>query len=252
MSARRSAALTGLAASWLAVAACGGSTPPPTQSAPTTAEAAGPEPDRGHHMLQTFWMAVDARDALIDGDLERAKTAARALAHYNYGDAFPPDWKHWVGEMQQLADEAALAGNVDEAAQAIGALGVTCGNCHWQQLSGPRGPRTEPEPWHDPPDEVTERMQRHQLAAEDLWAGLITPSEEAWRNGTITLTRAPIEAPQEQGDPVDPQFAERVEAIRELGQRARTVRTHGERGQIYGQLIATCAHCHNSQRRSVP
>ncbi len=250
MSARRGAIVIGGGLA-LVLFGCGGTQTAAPVSDRRPAVVATPEPDREHHMLQTFWMAVDARDAVIDGDLERAKTAARALVDTDYGDAFPEDWRHWVAQMQQHADDVVLAGNLDQAAQAIGALGLTCGNYHFQHAAGPTGVRAEPEPWQDPPDELVARMQRHQLAAEHLWAGLIVPSEEAWRNGTITLSRAPIAAPETEGEPVDPRTAERVSQIRALGQRARTAGSHRERGEIYGELIATCAHCHNDERRSV-
>lgn len=42
-----------------------------------------------------------ARDALIDGDLEATRSIAHELAEHDYGDAFPPSWKHWVGDMQR-------------------------------------------------------------------------------------------------------------------------------------------------------
>lgn len=235
---------------WLA--ACGGQPQPVVQAGAGEVAPTAEEPDRAFHMRETFWMAIDARDALVDGDLERAKEAARRLVDYDYRDAFPEDFRPWIVHMKQLADDIVLAEGLHDAAAAVGGLGVTCGNCHWQKEAGPGQVPVDPEPWRDPPEELAERMDRHQIGIERLWTGLTAPSEEAWRQGTITLTRAPIADPEHEGEPVSELTGRRVSRIRDLAQQARVASSHTERGRIYGELIATCADCHRNIRRSVP
>lgn len=215
-----------------------------TNATSTTPSPAVGEPDRVFHMQRSFWTAVRARDALIEGDLAGAKASARLLAKEDFGRAFPEDWRHWVGQMQQAADDLSLAGTLDEAAASLGAIGVACGNCHWAQRTGPGEGGVTALPWNESPDELSERMLRHQTGAEQLWTGLIVPSEDDWRTGTRTLTRAPLEAPERDGRPVGEAAHAQIGRIRGLAVRARTASSYEERGEVYGELIATCAHCH--------
>jgi len=222
---------------------------PPAESttgaehAPAVA-AAAPVDDRAWHMQETFWMAVRARDAVMGGDLEAARNAARELEQHEFAGTLPADWKHFTEQMKQQAQAIVVAGGLDEAGQAVGALALSCGNCHFQQKAGPDAVREPPRAWQDPPDTLTERMDRHYAGVEQLWQGLVQPSEEAWRNGTLTLTRAPLQAPEAQRAEVTPEGHAQVERVRELAKRARAARSHPERAQIYGELIAACASCH--------
>ena len=195
-------------------------------------------------MQATFWMAVQARDSVIAGDLATAKNAARSLEEHDYGNTLPASWKPWIGEMQKQAGEVVLAADINGAAMAIGTLGLTCGNCHYHHVAGPDTPRDAPVPWEDAPDSMGERMDRHYAGVEQLWMGLVDPSEEAWRAGTITLTRAPLSAPQTKDGAVDPKAAAEIERVRGLAKRARVASSHPERAQIYGELIAGCGNCH--------
>lgn len=215
-----------------------------TPAATTGAAAVEQPPDRAQHMRESFWMAVDARDALIDGDLELAKKHAAELAERDYGDHFPADWRHWVKDMQRHAGDITVAGTVREAAGSLGKLGLACANCHWQARQGPEQPRDPPLPWEDPPEDVGSRMFRHEVGADQMWMGLVDPSETAWRNGTVTLTRAPLVPPQQDGEAVDAETHGEVEKIRDVAKRARAARSHGDRAEIYADLIATCARCH--------
>ena len=207
--------------------------------------AKGEEPDRRAHMQGTFWLAIIARDALIDGDLDAARSAAHELAEHDYAGAFPASWKHWVGEMQKQARALAIAADDAEAGQAVGALAVACGSCHRDQKGGFRLANAEAMPWRDPPETITERMDRHAVGIEQMWFGLIAPSDDVWRAGTVTLTRAPLEAPLEgEEDPVDERSHAELERLRELAKQARSAPTYAARAQVYGAAITTCAHCH--------
>jgi hypothetical protein len=252
---------TGIACGLLAAlgSACGSDSSAPKTSRSSGAEAPraakplapkrrvpakGEEPDRRAHMEATFWMAIIARDALIDGDLEATRSVAHELAEHDYGNAFPPSWKHWVGDMQKQARALAIAADEAEAGQAVGALAVACGNCHRDQKGGFRLPDAEAMPWQDPPETITARMDRHAVGIEQMWFGLIAPSDDVWRAGTVTLTRAPLEAPEDGDEPVDGRLHAKFEHLRDLAKQARLAPTDEERAHIYGEAITTCAHCH--------
>ncbi|MDH5673301.1 MAG: hypothetical protein OEZ06_14200 [Myxococcales bacterium] len=225
--------------------------PAPQAASASGAEASPPEaPDLREHMQLTFWLAVDARDALIDGDLQRTKELANELATRDYGETMPADWKHWIGQMQQHAEAVALAADMADAAQGIAKLGVSCGNCHLQQKQGPEHIRSQEEATQPQQAEsVDERMERHDLAADLLWMGLSKPSETAWERGTVTLTRAPLEPPvTTSGEAVDARFASDVESLRQLARDARAATSLDERAQHYGKFLATCADCHHRAR----
>jgi hypothetical protein len=213
-------------------------------AAATSSAGEADAPDRSAHMQATFWLAVVARDAVISGDLEAAKRAADALADHDYRGSLPGDWKHWVAQMQQRAADVALAPDLAAAAQSVATLSLACGDCHAQNRRTPELRNEQALAWNDPPEQLHERMYRHEVGAEQLWHGLIQPSEAMWLNGTATLTRAPLQPALRAGEEIDPAMAAKVEEIRELAKRARVAGSHPERAAIYGQLITRCADCH--------
>jgi hypothetical protein len=245
----------------IALIACGStqSSPSLKQGSSTSgaeqigAEAAAP-PDLAWHMRATFWDAVRARDALIDGNLQEAQSAADKIAKTDYSLLVPADWKSGVGALQQHAAALSIAPNLSAAAQELGKVALSCGECHEVRKRGPGRIPIVPLPWEDPPDSLEERMQRHQMGVDQLWDGLVIPSENAWRSGTVTITRAPLRAPEQARESVSPALHARIEATRELGKQARLATTYQQRGLIFGELIAGCAQCHYLQRpvRSQP
>jgi hypothetical protein len=173
---------------WLAlVPSCASTTEPrPAAAAAPSAGAeraqqpapSAPAPDRAWHMQETFWMALRARDAVIAGDLEVAREEARLLAHHEFADTLPAAWKPYTERMKQQAQSVVVAGSLEEAAQGVAALGLSCGNCHFTK-HGPHALREPPMPWLDPPDTLFERMYRHYEGVDQLWQGMVQPSEEA-------------------------------------------------------------------------
>jgi hypothetical protein len=195
-------------------------------------------------MRASFWAAVQARDALIVGDLAGAQRAADVLAKYNYEGLLPTDWRHWYGQLQQYAKELSIAPNVAAAAQELGRMALVCGDCHDLHERGPTRPAMKALPWEDPPEAFDARMHRHQLGVAQMWDGLVLPSERAWRSGTVTITRAPLQPPELANAPVDDATHKRIEEIRALAKEARVADSYEARGRVYGELIARCADCH--------
>jgi hypothetical protein len=220
----------------------------PQPPAATAAASTPQPPDLGHHMRASFWDSLEARDALIAGDLARAQKAADHLAQTDYAALLPADWMHWTAQLQQRAGELSLAADLGSAAQALGRIALVCGECHELHKTGPAHPRVQPLPWEDPPEELDARMQRHQQGIEQMWDGLVLPSEQAFRSGTVTITRAPLRAPEQAAAPIDEALKARIEEVRALAKDARRASTYEERGRVYGELISRCAQCHYYQR----
>lgn len=241
--------LSGLLVS-VALAACGSAQPaePPQASRASGAEQTAGAPDLAWHMRATFWDAVRARDALIDGDLAGAQRAAEQIARTDYSRMLPGDWKVGVAALQQHAAALSIAPNLNAAAQELGRMALTCGECHEVRKRGPGRTPTVPLPWMDPPESLAERMHRHELGVDLMWDGLVLPSENAWRSGTVTITRSPLRAPEHVDEPMSPELHARIEATRDLAKQARLVTTYQERGRVFGELIAGCAQCHYLQR----
>jgi hypothetical protein len=238
------------------VTACRGTTPEPAASsgsedapgAPSEQTGVALAPDLAAHMQVSFWESVRARDALIAGDLATAQHAADTLAQLDYARLVPADWKPWIQRIQQYSRELSMAPNLPSAAQELAKIALVCGECHAVHQRGPQRVQVQPEPWRDPPEDFDARMLRHQIGAAQIWDGLVLPSEEAFRSGTITLTRAPLTPPTRDGESVDPALNARIEEVRGLARQARAATTFEERGRVYGELISRCASCHQFSR----
>ena len=206
--------------------------------------------DRKVHMGYTFWDAVDARDALLDADLERAQAFARALRDRDYGETLPQDWKPFIGDMRMHADRLAMAPDLETAAAELAMISLSCGNCHW---FADHGPKPLPDVRVIEPREneelLEERMERHALGSEQMWEGLIIPSDHAWHDGTTVFTRAPLAPPLEDGLAIDSGLQARIEELRALARSARVAPSHKERAVLYGRMVAGCASCHYGRRR---
>ncbi|MDH5672156.1 MAG: hypothetical protein OEZ06_08405 [Myxococcales bacterium] len=245
-------ALSGCAASAPPAVESGGGEPAasagaePASGAETAATQA-PAPDTAAHMRVSFWSAIGARDALIQGDLEGAKRFSDGLSKQDFS-ALPGNWKRQAGEMQKHASEAAMAGDIAEAADSVARVAVACGRCHQQQSTDGGKVLAASRPTAGT-ETVARRMARHEAAADDLWVGLVAPSDEAWKQGALTLRDLSPEPPTEGDQSVDTNFTAELNAIKALGLRALSAASIEERAQLYADYLERCASCHSVARR---
>jgi hypothetical protein len=242
----------------LSVGCGGGSTESPAaETAPKpAAEPARPrdfrsKPTPAQHMQANFWVAVELRDAVVDGDLDKARQLGTWLAGQDLRGTLPAQWAPWVKDMQASGAEVAAAPDLESAAQAVGSLGVSCGGCHWNfGVSGPTAPGDGEDQGFAPegPEDLTTRMLRHQWAADELWYGLTIPSDEAWKAGAHVLIESPFAPPEQNDQPISPELARGIETMREFGTMARHTDVMSDRARVYGNLLASCASCHTQGR----
>ncbi len=215
---------------------------------PTSTQPAQPAaPDAASHMRASFWSAILARDALIEGDLKEAKRLSNELSEQSFG-TLPGDWSREVGEMQQHAASAAMAADHEEAAGAIARVAVACGRCHARKGADSGRVIFATAPIRDP-EPVQARMARHESAADDLWVGLVAPSADAWKQGAITLRDLSPQPPVQGEEPVDEAFSAQLHQIKALGLKALSATTVEAQAEIYGNYLSRCAGCHTITAR---
>lgn len=219
--------------------------PPPrsaaegSEAAPAPAEQAplaqGPE----RYMQEHFILAVYARDAIVNGDLEGLRRPLGEFASFGYDDVAPGGWLPWVAQLQQAARLVASAQSLQAAASGVAAMGRVCGDCHTAMQAGPGFVALEAKGEPPPSESLATRMFRHTWAADQMWSGLIGPSDAAWNAGAEVLARAPSEVSE-----VSPELAARLSEARQIGQDAREAASPDARTERMAELLATCAGCH--------
>jgi hypothetical protein len=203
----------------------------------------GPQSDTpiAEQMAEHFTKVLDARAAIIRGDLDAAKVAGQALADEEPTANIPDNWAPHVTALRETARTLAGAQDLDAAALAVGKLGVACGSCH-AAVGATIELADAPAPTGD---DVATHMLRHQWGADRLWEGLTGPADDRWSGGAGALVEAPLHPSAiAANQTVPPEIAAIGEQVHTLGRNAQQAENADQRAQFYGELLVTCAACH--------
>ncbi|MDH5672528.1 MAG: hypothetical protein OEZ06_10290 [Myxococcales bacterium] len=237
----------------LAFLGCGSSTPAlqepsaepasgAEQSEPGAEGAEGESPTAAEHMQHHFAMVTRARDAVIAGKPTDAQAPMGELAAGDYGIEIPEAWMRALYDMQRTAERAAKVSELEAAASGVAEVARQCGDCHRERVAGPdkRGDVLGYYQ-HEAEENLAQAMARHAWVAEQLWIGLVAPSHEAWIAGAEALTMEWSPPPDQ---PAGSEFEVGINAVRQLGPRARDAQTPLARQGVYRELIVACGRCH--------
>jgi hypothetical protein len=208
--------------------------------------AGGPDPGEAvpSHMMSHFNSAVRIRDAVVSGDVGATRSPARWLATHQFeAEEYPaPEARE---ALEKLRDESRSITNqreIPELAGSVARLGAACGSCHTAMKAGPHlsVPAAPPTPAAGATPE--EHMNRHAWASERLWEGLVGPSEGSWIVGAAVLTGPALDF----GPPgsASQRVLDLQAKVARLAASARETRGLQDRARVYGQLLETCAECH--------
>jgi hypothetical protein len=223
------------------------------QSEPTSASAATPSPEKtspprssrpSRELMKDHFTAVGlVRDALIVGNLELAKWNASFLAKREPDPAIA-SWSLYVDHLREQAAKVAEAPTLIAAAAASTELALECGRCHAANSVTPAFASVDRR---IPASGTRPHMLRHEWAAEQMWDGLIGPSEARWNAGTSELAEAPLGQDEIFANATaTPAIARIATDVHALGAEGRKATTWTERAAIYGRLLASCAACHSA------
>ena len=192
-------------------------------------------------MHERFRSAQRIEQAITHSDLDRARTEARELAELTEPEIVPR-WRPYLERIAPAAHQIDRAADVVAAAKATAALGRECARCHEAMAAKVTFP-TQPRPADDA--RLAPKMLGHQWAAARMWEGLIGPANDRWLEGAQALAQAPLAIVAEGPVRTDTgNIGDDVARVRLYANRAVAARTGDARAEIFGDLLATCAHCH--------
>jgi hypothetical protein len=179
--------------------------------------------------------------AVVDGDVGATRNGARWLASHRDQD-FPAGGAEALEMMRSEGRIILAQNNITDIAMSVSRMGVACGTCH-KALNG--GPHISVDMAPSATSDPGRTMIRHVWAADRLWEGIIGPSDAAWASGAAVMASPALDL----GPPGGSRSGQAellAKRIPELGQMAKAARTPKERAEVYGQLLQTCALCHEA------
>jgi cytochrome c553 len=220
----------------------------PAQESPQKGEPSPATESVLEHMGEHFEQVVAVQKAIIRGDLDSTSEPAIWMAQHHSVIGAPEGWAPHIKEMREAARTAADASTLKAAAGAAASMSRTCGKCHEAVDTSPRIPElgTIGLP---PSDHIAAvpHMHRHNWAVEQMWMGLVTPSEETWKKGVEALNVSPLE-PHKMTDDANTtaDVGGWAQSVHEIGARATQEQDWDKRAQLFGELLGTCARCHQA------
>jgi hypothetical protein len=194
------------------------------------------------YMGSHFAIAVFAHDRLVEGDLVALREPLTEFAAYRYDDVAPGTWLPWLARIQEAARLAAEAQTLERAASGVAAIAQDCGGCHVALGGGPHvvGPSSTRTATRG--ETMPARMHRHAWAIDQLWEGLVVPSDRAWTAGAKALADGSSRLAA--GESSDAEFIDLLEEVRTLASGAVDSTSSAQRTQTYAALLARCGGCH--------
>lgn len=222
--------------------------PPPAPAPPSPPVAAAPVAARDpetlkQHMWKHFSAISQLQRAIARGHLDEAKELASWIA--SHPEAPQDGWETYLDQLHEAALEVAGAKDLPTAASLAARLVRTCSRCHQARNA------IVAFAWEMAPDDgpaLQVQMKRHQWAAARLWDGLVGPSDELWNEGAGVLATAHLDTMQAAGGVTRGDVNALAAHVRKLAIRAVNVEDTDERAQLYGELLSTCAGCHQIVR----
>ena len=206
--------------------------------------ACRPSPSTRDVMWMHFERVGEMESAVIDGNLERAKAVSGVIAGMDSIPDLPSSAKSYEVALKDQARIGAVAPDLTAAGRSVAGMGKSCGDCHRALSRGPHFARTSQPIRSDQP--ATGAMLRHRWAMDQMWDGLIGPSDSAWIRGAAAMQEEStylelIRPNVPRGDAM----RSMAQSLRGMGARAQDATDPEQRAVMYGRLLTTCVSCHD-------
>ncbi len=224
---------------------CGGAEEAPSASTATDESQRPSESEMVASMEAHYTSAIEAHDALAQGDLETFRARLTEFDGHGLPPGSPAAWRPFDERLHVAARAGSAANDLETAASAMAMVALACGACHGSVEGGPVYPVP---PFGEGDGNISAAMRGHEWAVLMLWDGVTGPSGYAWDRGAEALAVTRIF----EGDSAEESLRARVASLRALGEEARTTSAPVRRAELYGRMLATCGDCHQAVGAKLP
>ncbi|MEO8702166.1 MAG: hypothetical protein ABI867_19135 [Kofleriaceae bacterium] len=199
-------------------------------------------------MTEHFVVVSKLERAIARGHLDDAHRHARWIDEHDEAPQLVA-WRPFVDEMRASARAIAETTDLPTAGVLAARLAAACSDCHVATHA------VVTFAWEPVPDEapvLQVQMRRHEWAAERLWEGLVGPSDALWREGTSVLATAKLDTVAASSGASRGDVLALANQVRQLARRATTLSERRDRATLFGELLSTCAGCHQLVRPTTP
>jgi cytochrome c553 len=195
--------------------------------------------DRMHQHLTTLDTVTYS---VVRGVLDEAKTASQQLSDQLSMDGLPPDGQKHLSDLKAAAIAGTKSASIEESGAQAGKMTAACGTCHAAlgkpvKIAQPVKPAGQPS--------LKTRMVEHDYAVKLLSGGLSGPSDDMWKSGAESMKKAKLWTITLKDAELSKQVNEAETAFRGLADKAVAAKDPGEKAAVYGEILATCGHCHS-------
>lgn len=222
----------------------GYSSTPDDERAATGSVLYGDQLTRVLQMHESYLTLITARDAVANGETDIGRELLTEVATQPMPEGISAIWAPEVLNLHAAAGRGARAEQPEGVAQGIAEAAKSCGSCHTAtgylpQLAGQMAPPS--------PDTPSSLMKRHAWAAQQLWDGLIIPSEDRWNEGAKVLAESNVSPTNLfTNEYVAEVGAARVHGLQAATRKVVAADAWDQRAEAYGELLHTCASCHGN------
>lgn len=178
-----------------------------------------------------YEQGVQAREAIVDGDVDKARKELVRLAGRLPVATLPDGARPHEAALALALERAGEVQDLSAASKAMGDVVMACAACHQAQQIDPFlvGEAR--------PGEGNSGVEHH-VAAERVWEALVSGTGAGYDRARATLVEPPRFGGSEGGPPLAASFQTHATRAVAKDTGAR------DRGTAYGQLLQTCAACH--------
>lgn len=214
----------------------------PAYAKPAPAPAPAPGLTMGEvvrlHMSEHLAKAIDTRDAVIHGDLARARSDLSWMASHEEPESLLAAGP-WIEALHSAARAGYQGHTAREYALAVGREGAACAGCH-----GALGVALSPVAAARPTVVATEHAALADWAVDSMWTGLISNSAPTWTAGATALASLPTESAAYGVGTLGPAATAAMVTLREQATAAPSAIERVSRGEAFGQVVGACGSCH--------
>lgn len=212
----------------------------PKSSSDVSAPVAAIPPDKAAmvtvHMSQNFAKATDAKDSVVLGIPDQARTDLRWLGEQLATDALGEPGRPYLTALKAAAKGASESTTTPALGEGIGQVVGTCSACHTGfgvtlsplVAERPSGGHVNTANW----------------LVSALWTGVLANSDSAWNTGAAAMGLEPQDLSGYGVSKPGPAAEDALATMKDLTTSASAAADRNSRAKVLGRVIGACGACH--------